>query len=351
MSVYSGALRLEIFGESHGEEIGMTLAGIPAGQKIDTVALQEFLNRRAPGKAPYASARRESDIPVFLSGLTDGVTDGGEIRAIIKNEDARPQDYAPLRTTPRPGHADYTAYMKNNGALSTGGGQFSGRMTAPLCVAGGICAQLMAQRGISIISRIAEIAGIPDEGALTESPAGKSFPTVSEKRGEEMLKAIESAKAAGDSVGGVIECAVVNMPLGIGGALFDGLEGRIASLVFAVPAIKGVEFGAGFSAARMRGSENNDAFAVENGRIVTETNNCGGILGGISDGMPIVFRAAVKPTPSIALLQQSVNLETGERSEIRVSGRHDACIVPRCVPCIEAAAAIAVYDAILKEEA
>lgn len=351
MSVYSGALRLEIFGESHGEHIGMTLAGIPAGEKIDTDALQAFLNRRAPGKAPYATSRRESDIPVFVSGLADGVTDGGEIRVMIKNEDARPRDYAPLRSVPRPGHADYTAYMKNNGVLSTGGGQFSGRMTAPLCVAGGICAQLLAQRGISIISRIAEIGGIPDEGALTESTAGKSFPTVSEKSGEEMIKAIVHAKAAGDSVGGIIECAVINMPLGIGGALFDGLEGRIASLMFAVPAIKGVEFGAGFNAARLRGSENNDAFTLENGRVVTETNNCGGILGGISDGMPIMFRAAVKPTPSIALPQQSVNLETWERSEIRVNGRHDVCIVPRAVPCVEAAAAIAVYDAILKEEA
>lgn len=345
MSRYKGELGLEIFGQSHAECVGMHLDGVPAGVKIDLDALQAFLNRRAPGGGG-ATARRERDIPHFVSGLADGVTDGRRITAVIANEDARPADYAALRLVPRPGHADYTAYMKY-GEIATGGGQFSGRMTAPLCVAGGICAQLLSREGVEIISRIAEIAGIADEGALTRPTANKPFPTVSDAQGEKMRAAIASAKAEGDSVGGVIECAVLNAPAGLGGALFDGLEGRIAALALAIPAVKGVEFGAGFDAAKKRGSENNDAFAVENGRVITETNNSGGILGGISDGMPIVFRVAVKPTPSIAAPQKSVDLATMHETKISVTGRHDACIVPRAVPCVEAAAAIAVCDALL----
>lgn len=346
MSSYKGELCLEIFGQSHGECVGMHLDGIPAGEKIDPAALRVFLNRRAPGGGDGATARRERDIPRFVSGVADGVTDGGRITAVIANEDARPTDYAAYRTVPRPGHADYTAYMKY-GEIPSGGGRFSGRMTAPLCVAGGICKQLLSREGIEIISRISELAGIADAGELTQATAAEPFPTVSREQGEKMRAAIASAKAEGDSVGGVIECAVMNAPVGLGGELFDGLEGRIAALALAIPAVKGVEFGAGFAAAKMRGSENNDAFAVENGRVVTETNNCGGILGGISDGMPIVFRVAVKPTPSIAARQKSVDLAAMCETEISVTGRHDACIVPRAVPCVEAAAAIAVYDALL----
>ena len=237
---------------------------------------------------------------------------------------------------------------------SRGGGHFSGRLTAPLCVAGGICLQLLAREGITIISRVAAIGGVRDEGELTASTAEKAFPTVSDSAGEAMRFAIAAARAEGDSLGGVIECAVLGLPAGLGDPMFDGMENRIAAAVFGVPAVKGIEFGAGFAAAGLRGSENNDAFSVENGRIITESNHCGGILGGITDGMPLVFRAAVKPTPSIARPQQSVNLTTGEIVPLTVTGRHDPCIVPRAVPCLEAAAAIAVYDALLarrKEQA
>lgn len=348
MTSFESELRLEIFGQSHGECVGMHLDGVPAGERIDTDELQHFLNRRSPGHGVGASTRRERDIPRFLSGLANGVTDGGRISATIANEDAHPADYAATRFIPRPGHADYTAYMKYGSDYSTGGGRFSGRMTAPLCIAGGICLQLLAREGVVIISRIAELAGIADEGELTQSTADKPFPTVSEAQGDKMLAAIAASKNAGDSVGGVIECAVLNAPVGLGGALFEGLEGRISSLLFAIPAVKGVEFGAGFAAVRMRGSENNDAFAVNGGRVVTKTNNSGGILGGISNGMPIVFRVAVKPTPSIAMTQKSVDLTTMTETELAVSGRHDSCIVPRAVPCVEAAAAIAVYDALLE---
>ena len=348
MSSYGENLRITIFGQSHSPAIGVTVEGIPAGERIDTAELARFLARRAPGRNDWSTPRREADAPEFLSGLKDSVTCGAPLAAIIRNADTRSQDYAALADTPRPGHADYTAQVKYGGAQdSAGGGHFSGRLTAPLCIAGGICIQLLAREGITVISRIAAIADVEDEGALCASTAEKPFPTVSDERGEAMRAAIAAAKADGDSVGGVIECAVLGLPAGLGGPLFGGLEGRISAAVFGIPAVKGIEFGAGFAAARMRGSENNDCFETSAGRVVTKSNNCGGILGGISDGMPLVFRAAVKPTPSIAAEQLTLNMKTMEETALHVPGRHDPCVVPRAVPCVEAAAAIAVYDALL----
>lgn len=348
MSSYGENLRITIFGQSHSPAIGVTVEGIPAGERIDTAKLARFLARRAPGRNEWSTPRREADAPEFLSGLKDSVTCGAPLAAIIRNADTRSQDYAALADTPRPGHADYTAQVKYGGAQdSAGGGHFSGRLTAPLCIAGGICIQLLAREGITVISRIAAIADVEDEGALCVSTAEKPFPTVSDECGEAMRAAIAAAKADGDSVGGVIECAVLGLPTGLGGPLFGGLEGRISAAVFGIPAVKGIEFGAGFAAARMRGSENNDCFEMSAGRVVTKSNNCGGILGGISDGMPLVFRAAVKPTPSIAAEQLTLNMKTMEETALHVPGRHDPCVVPRAVPCVEAAAAIAVYDALL----
>ena len=228
-----------------------------------------------------------------------------------------------------------------------GGGHFSGRMTAPLCVAGGICLQLLEKEGIRVIARIAEIGGISDVGELEADISKKDFPVVNDTSGKAMIDRIMEIKAQKDSLGGVVECKVPGLPAGLGGPLFEGLESRIAALVFAIPAVKGVEFGAGFGAARLRGSENNDPFLLREGEIVTETNRCGGLLGGISDGMPLCFRAAFKPTPSIALPQRSVDLERMEETELRIAGRHDPCVVPRAVPVVEAAAALAVYDALL----
>ena len=266
---------------------------------------------------------------------------------MIRNTNTRPRDYSKLKITPRPGHADYTAEVKFGGFQDfSGGGHFSGRLTAPLCVAGGILRQALAARGITVNGRIWELAGIRDEGAFESSVAEKPFPVVDDAAGERMRLAIQSARAEGDSVGGIIECVVRGLPPGVGEPMFDGLENQIARLVFAVPAVKGVEFGAGFRAARMRGSEHNDAFCVKDGRVETVTNHAGGILGGISNGMPLVFRAAIKPTPSIARAQQSVNLKTLSPETLTVEGRHDPCIVPRAVPVLEAAAAVAVYDMI-----
>ena len=354
-SSYGENLRIHIFGESHGSAVGVTMEGIPTGEAVDLDGLQKFLDRRAPGRNPWSTPRKEADVPEFLSGLREGKTCGTPVTAILRSANTRSGDYDALRDVPRPGHADYTAWVKYGESRdSRRGGHFSGRLTAPLCVAGGICLQLLARQGIEVVSRIAAIGGVQDEGELTASTAAKTFPTVSDARGEAMRAAIGEARLAGDSLGGVIECAVLGLPAGLGDPMFDGMENRIASAVFAVPAVKGIEFGAGFAAAGLRGSENNDPFSVENGRIITTSNHCGGILGGITDGMPLTFRAAVKPTPSIARPQQSVNLKTGKAAPLAVTGRHDPCIVPRAVPCIEAAAAIAVYDALLarrKEQA
>lgn len=348
MSQYGEHLHLTIFGQSHAPAIGMTLEGLPAGEAIDMAALQAFLNRRAPGRNEWSTPRKEADAPEFLSGLVENVTCGAPLTAIIRNTNTRSGDYANLASVPRPGHADYTAYVKYGGhADFAGGGAFSGRLTAPLCIAGGICLQLLKKQGIEVISRIAAIGQVTDSSPLTASTADKPFPVVDDAAGEAMQAAIAAAKADGDSVGGIVECAVLGLPVGLGGPLFDGMEGRIARIIFGIPAVKGIEFGAGFASAGLRGSENNDPFTLEDGQMKTLTNHCGGILGGITDGMPLTFRAAFKPTPSIAKEQRSVNLKTLSPEALRVVGRHDPCIVPRAVPCVEAAAAIAVYDALL----
>ena len=381
-STYGENLKLTIFGASHAPEIGMTLEGVPAGERVDLDALQQFLSRRAPGRNAFSTSRREADEPQFLSGLTGDVTDGGLIKAVIRNTNTRSRDYDELKYVPRPGHADYTAAVKYFGTLDmAGGGPFSGRMTAPLCIAGGILKQLLETKGIYISARIAAIAGIKDGGNLEEALrtgaaqgaaqseaqgttqaatpcdtaflkelAEKDFPVLDDAQGEKMKEAILKAKEDGDSVGGIVECAVFGLPVGLGGPLFDGMEGQIAKIVFGVPAVKGVEFGAGFSAAGMRGSENNDPFAISDGAACTLTNHAGGILGGITSGMPLVFRAAFKPTPSIAKEQQSIDLRTMRETSLRIQGRHDPCIVQRAVPVVEAAAAVAVYDALLARE-
>ncbi len=345
-STYGENLRLTIFGQSHSPAIGMTLEGFPAGFVVDLEALQRFLRRRAPGQSELSTPRKEADQPELLSGLYGGRTCGAPIAAILRNTNTRPDDYAGLQNTPRPGHADYTAQVKYFGFQDpTGGGHFSGRLTAPLCVAGGLCLQYLRQQGVEILSRIVSIGGISDEGALLSSTADKPFPTVSDARGEEMRRAILQAKAEGDSLGGVVECAVLGLPAGLGDPMFGGMENRLAAILFGIPAVKGVEFGSGFESAALRGSENNDAFCLEDGAVRTRTNHCGGILGGITDGMPLTFRVAFKPTPSIARPQQTVDLAAGAETGLQVAGRHDPCIVPRAVPCVEAAAAVALLDA------
>ena len=345
-SIFCGsALRLSIFGQSHSEAIGMTLDGLPAGIPVDPEALQLFLNRRAPGQNDWSTPRREEDRPEFLCGLKDGKTCGAPLTAVIHNHNTHGQDYAQLRILPRPGHADYTAQVKYGGFQDTnGGGHFSGRLTAPLCIAGGILLQMLARQEITVQARILRIADVTDDTPFVSAVSEKQFPTVSDEAGVKMRQAISDARREGDSVGGIVECVIRGAPAGLGEPMFDGVENRIAQLMFAVPAVKGIEFGAGFAAAGMRGSENNDAFCLAEGKIRTRSNHAGGILGGITDGEEIVFRTAFKPTPSISRPQQSVNLETLQEETLEITGRHDPCIVPRAVPVVEAAAALALSD-------
>ena len=350
-SSFGTVLKLQLFGESHGPAVGMGLDGFPAGFRPDLTALQTFLDRRAPGRSALTSARREADRPEFLSGLADGLTCGAPLTAVLPNGDAHPADYAGLEDTLRPSHADYPAAVKFHGAqAASGGGHFSGRLTAPLCVAGGLCLQLLAAQGVEIFAHIAQIGSIPDRAfdPLAPERPGSGFPVLDTAAGEAMRAEIAAAAAAGDSVGGVVECAVTGLPAGVGAPMFGGLENRLAQALFAIPAVKGVEFGSGFAGAALRGSENNDPYCMKNGAVCTRTNHAGGILGGLSTGMPIVFRAAFKPTPSIALPQQTVRLSDGAPVTLELRGRHDPCIVPRAVPCVEAAAALAVLDAALE---
>jgi len=344
-SFYHGAIELSIFGQSHSPAIGVTVSGLPAGFAIDMGELGAFLRRRAPGQNAWSTPRKEADAPEFLSGLVGNVTCGAPLCAVIRNTNTRSQDYQNLIDIPRPGHADLTAQEKYHGFQDVaGGGHFSGRLTAPLCIAGGICKQLLKAKGIEVFARIDAIAGIEDPSEFTSPVDRKEFPVTDDAAGEQMKNAIAQARAEEDSVGGVIRCVVTGVPAGLGEPMFGGLENQISQLVFAIPAVKGLEFGLGFAAAKLRGSENNDAYRMENGRIVTETNHCGGILGGISNAMPIVFRAAVKPTPSIGRAQM-------QNEDLHIHGRHDPCIVPRAVPCMEAAAAIAIFDSILQSGA
>jgi len=352
-STYGEKIKISVFGESHGGGIGVVIDGLPAGEAIDFDAVLAQMARRAPGRDKTATPRKESDTPRVLSGMLGNVLTGAPLCAVIENTNTRSQDYGNLLTKPRPGHSDYTAYVKYHGANDIrGGGHFSGRITAPLVFAGAVCRQLLERRGIQIAAHIQSVGSIHDKpfdpvavpSALIKRLSASSFALIDESAEEPVRAEIEAARLAQDSVGGTIECAVTGLPAGVGEPMFDGLEGAIAKAVFGVPAVKGIEFGAGFALAAMRGSRANDAFCYQNGHVVTETNHCGGILGGIANGMPLIFRCAVKPTPSIAQPQKTVDLQTGENTVLTIHGRHDPCIVPRAVPVIEAVTALAIIN-------
>ncbi|MBR5236897.1 MAG: chorismate synthase [Clostridia bacterium] len=355
-SEYGKNLKVSVFGQSHGKAIGVNIDGLPAGETIDEEKLYRFIQRRAPGQNKTSTARKEKDKPVFLSGFEHGKTCGFPLCAIIENADMHSSDYESLKNKPRPGHADYTAYVKYGGTADMrGGGHFSGRLTAPLCIAGGIALQILEKHGIYIGAHVLSIADKQDDAfplkpqkELFETIAKKDFPAINDAAAKEMEETILAAKAELDSVGGVVECAVTGLPAGLGGVMFDGIEGRLASAIFGIPAVKGVEFGLGFDATKIKGSQNNDAFIINGEKVETETNNCGGILGGISNGMPIVFKTAFKPTPSIAQKQKTVDLEKMENTTVEITGRHDPCVVLRAVPVVEAVAAIVILDMIME---
>ncbi len=358
-SQYGDYLKVSIFGQSHSASIGVVIDNFPSGIHIDQSALEAFMTRRAPGNASYATTRKEQDRVIFLSGLVDDVTCGAPICAIIENTNVRSGDYSNLYDIPRPSHADYSAQQKFHGFQDVrGGGHFSGRLTAPLCIAGALCQQLLVHHGIHIGAHIASIGTVKDDAfdpvMVSETELVKihtsTFPVINENAGAQMLDIIAKAKADTDSVGGCIECAIIGVPAGAGNPIFDGIENKIAKIVFGIPAVKGLEFGNGFQAASLFGSENNDPFYIAaDGQVRTATNNHGGILGGITSGMPIIFRTAIKPTPSIGKEQDSISLSKQTAEKLVIHGRHDPCIVPRAVPCMEAAAAIAIADILLSD--
>jgi chorismate synthase len=354
-SEFGKLLKVSVFGQSHGKAIGVNIDGLPAGEAIDLEALNAFLDRRKTGKNALSTQRKEADTPIFLSGLENGVTCGFPMCVIIENSDQHSSDYRNLADHPRPSHADYTAQVKWGGhADMRGGGHFSGRLTAPLCIAGGIAKQILARRGIHVGAHLSSV-GVENDTAfplyptkeLFDSVAGKAFPVLDDEAGARMQEIILDARQNLDSVGGIIECAAIGLPIGLGDPMFDGIENRLAAALFGIPAVKGVEFGLGFESARIHGSENNDPFTVVDGKISTETNRCGGILGGITTGMPLVLQVAVKPTPSIAKPQTTISYTQQTTVPLEIKGRHDPCIVPRAVPVVEAAVAVALYDAIL----
>lgn len=378
-STFGKNIRVSIWGGSHEPAIGVDIEGIPVGTRIDMNQLRAFLQRRAPGNSPFATKRKEPDLPIPVAGiaawgggtLPEQAGDPGALAEApviittaplisfeIRNTDTRSGDYKGLRAVPRPGHADYTARLRYGDTLNmAGGGPFSARMTAPLCIAGGIALQILKEKNIEIGAHLYAIAGIEDTPLDPVSVNAETlvnlqkmeFPVLSETAGEKMAQAILQAKNDLDSVGGIVEVCATGLPGGIGGAMYDGLESYLAPIFFGIPAVKGVEFGAGFHAAELRGSENNDPFYYDNhGQVKTRTNYHGGILGGITTGMPLLARLAFKPTPSISRKQDSVDLEAHKNETLVVKGRHDPCVAVRAVPITEAALALGILDCIME---
>lgn len=347
-------IKVSIFGQSHSEAIGVVIDGLPAGEYVDMEKVQQFMERRAPGRNAHSTSRKEGDVPRVLSGIFNDRTIGAPLCAIIENTNTRSKDYDALKDVPRPSHADFTAEIKYNGFQDhRGGGHFSGRLTAPLCFAGAVCMQILERKGIHVGGHILSIQNVDDDkfddvNVSVEdflNVQSHDFPTINVEKGEEMKEAIAKAKKDLDSVGGVVECVAVGLPVGIGEPMFNGLESKLSGILFGIPAVKGVSFGEGFGVAKLRGSENNDDFYVaDNGDIKTKTNRHGGSLGGISSGMPLTMEVAFKPTPSIAKSQNSVSLKGNCDTNLEIHGRHDPCIVPRALPCVEAGVAIGLLD-------
>ena len=343
--------KVTLFGQSHGPAIGCVIEGFPAGITPDGEKIAAFMARRAPGQNAWSTPRKEADLPEILSGLNEnGQTCGAPITAVIRNSNTHSSDYAALRDIPRPGHADYTARCKYGSAWDgRGGGQFSARLTAPLCFAGALAKQILEKNGIQIAAHISRIGPVQDAKPDAVNPqlpffSSGAFPVIDAEQGEKMKAEIEAARNQGDSIDGAVECFVTGLPAGLGGPYFGGLEGKLAQALFGIPAVKGVHFGD----TQSNGSENNDAFTVKDGTVRTVTNHCGGILGGITNGMPVCFTVSFKPTPSISIPQQSVNLQTMEENILTVKGRHDPCVVPRAVPVVEAVTAIIMLDIFLQ---
>ncbi len=350
MNTFGNKIKVTIFGQSHSDAIGVTIDGLPSGFEIDMQYVNKFMARRSSVSKSYATPRKEADIPEFISGLYNGKTAGCPLTAIIRNTDIRSKDYSTLSVTPRPSHVDFPAKVKFGYSYDVrGSGQFSGRMTAPLCLAGAVIMQILEQKGIHIGAHVSSIGNVRDDkfdlcdvdSGLLSLLKQKEFPVINDACKDTMIDEILKAAKELDSIGGIVECAAVGLNAGVGEPMFEGIENVISSTVFAIPAVRGIEFGLGFESAFLNGSKNNDSYYTDGKTIKTKTNNSGGIIGGMTTGMPIVFRVAFKPTPSIAKKQETVNLDKMENTSFEIKGRHDPCIVPRAVPCVEAACALA----------
>ena len=345
--------KVTIFGQSHSEAIGVVIDGIPSGFALDKQQICFEMSRRAPGQSSLATARKEADMPEILCGEVDSVATGTALCAIIRNTNTRSQDYEQLKSKMRPGHADYTGYVKYGGFHDVrGGGHFSGRLTAPLVFAGAVAKQVLAARGVQIFGHIQTLSDVHDKPfdpvcpdlEQMQSLCQKDLPVLDPAVEEPMRQRVFDARKQGDSVGGVVEVLATGVPAGLGDPFFDSVESVLSHLIFSVPAVKGVEFGSGFDVAQMCGSQCNDSFYYEGDTVKTRTNHNGGILGGITNGMPVVFRAAVKPTPSVAKPQQTIDISKKEDCTLSVGGRHDPCIVPRAVPVLEAVMALGLCE-------
>ena len=332
-SIWGEKIKISIFGESHGAGIGVTLDGLPAGEAIDMSEILRQMSRRAPGKNTISTQRREADIPEILSGFYNGRTTGTPLCAVVRNSDTRSGDYELLSRMPRPGHADFTGSVKYKGFNDPrGGGHFSGRLTAPMVFAGAVCRQILSRRGVEIGAHL----------------SAREFPALDPEAEKQMKAAISEAKASLDSVGGVVECAAAGIPAGLGDPIFGGVENLLSSIIFGIPGVRGIEFGSGFAAASMTGSTHNDAFIIKDGEVKTKTNRHGGILGGITTSMPLLFRVAFKPTPSIFREQESVDLKLKKSTRLNIQGRHDPCIAVRAVPVVESLAAVCLLGLLME---
>ena len=354
--IWGNKIKISIFGESHGEAIGAVIDGLPSGIKLNLEAIRFQMRRRAPGKSDLGTGRTEEDEFEILSGYFNGYTTGTPLAFIIRNNDKRSSEYEYIKDIPRPGHGDYTGRIKYKGYNDyRGGGHFSGRLTASIVFAGSVCRQILGEKGVVIASHINSIGKIDDvtfdfaniDEALIRRLNNMELPLIDKEKVNMMKEEILSAKADEDSVGGSIECALLGLPAGIGDPYFGSVESKLSHILFSIPGVKGIEFGSGFHITRLKGSQANDELYLDNGEVKTRTNHNGGIAGGITNGMPVIFRVAIKPTSSIGITQKSVDLDKMEEVEFKITGRHDPCIVPRAVPVVEAAAAIAILDFML----
>ncbi len=357
-SMFGNKLKISIFGESHGGGIGVVIDGLPSGVELDLDYINKQMTRRAPGRNKLSTARREKDEFNIISGFFEGKTTGTPLCAIIENQDTKSKDYSSIKNSMRPGHSDYTGFVKYSGYNDyRGSGHFSGRITAPLLFAGSVAMQILEKyKGVIIGTRIKSIYNVTDDSEIKMNPQelnkfkNMDFPVAWAEKGILMEKEILKAKESGDSVGGITETFILNVPAGFGEPFFDSVESKLSHMIFSIPAVKAIEFGEGFNVAAMKGSVANDQYYTQDGKVLTHSNNNGGILGGITNGMPIIFRTAIKPTPSISRLQNTVDISTMENKTIQIDGRHDPCIVPRAVPVIEGAAALVILDLMMERQ-